>query len=521
MLFRSGESLVNALDTLKEIQEYINTDGTVAETVTSNAATIATLISDKDTVGSVAHSIATQAAIDASTYATQAALAEVKATADEAAVKSEVDAELADKIDSAEITHTSTGVVEGVTKEGTTLKIVVDAFTKEETLTKIDEKITTFTGGESAADVKNALDTYKETNDAAIAALQATDETHSTAIQTHTNAIAAINDANTGILAQAQAYTDLNLQPLTKTVAEHTTAITENTANIASISAKIDNTNDNVTVLSTKVGTLEGELKAKDATLEAEIGALRGTHNALAETVNGNIASIKVLEGNVTTMDAAIAANTANFSNYLTTDATKKAIDDKIAEIGYTDLKAAVTANTTAISAEASRADTEEKRLAGLIQANADNIAVNTSAISANEANIAGLEAAINAVIENEDGTALNSIKELALWVEEHESEVLPQITNNTKAIAANADAISLLNSDDDTKEGSIKKAIKDAFANFEIPVATSETAGLVKASGEVAVDAYGSMSIVQVSTDKLTLGSDTLVLNGGKATTA
>lgn len=50
---------------------------------------------------------------------------------------------------------------------------ITDAYTKEETLDKIAEKITEINGGESAGEVLGQLNSYKETNDANIEALEA------------------------------------------------------------------------------------------------------------------------------------------------------------------------------------------------------------------------------------------------------------------------------------------------------------------------------------------------------------
>lgn len=54
-----------------------------------------------------------------------------------------------------------------------------DAYTKTETDQKISDALAAATGGESAADVKVALDSYKSTNDARVDALEADTHTHS------------------------------------------------------------------------------------------------------------------------------------------------------------------------------------------------------------------------------------------------------------------------------------------------------------------------------------------------------
>lgn len=63
--------------------------------------------------------------------------------------------------------------------KGTTLAEygITDAYTKEETLDKIEEKITEINGGESAGEVLSQLNSYKEINDAAVDTIEAKLET--------------------------------------------------------------------------------------------------------------------------------------------------------------------------------------------------------------------------------------------------------------------------------------------------------------------------------------------------------
>ena len=55
---------------------------------------------------------------------------------------------------------------------------ITDAYTKTEVDTKISDAISSATGGESAASVKAALETYKTNNDARVDALEANTHTH-------------------------------------------------------------------------------------------------------------------------------------------------------------------------------------------------------------------------------------------------------------------------------------------------------------------------------------------------------
>ncbi len=114
----------------------------------------------------------------------------------------------------------------------------------------------------------------------------------------------------------------------------------------------------------------------------------------------------------------------------------------------------------------------------------------------------------LNSAIENNDTETLDSIKELAAWVSEHDTEVLPIIEGHTAAI-------NKLNGDVNTA-GSVAKTVADAIAN--IPAATADTLGLVKTSEEVVANSDGVLGIGQVSTDKLVNGSQELVLCGGNA---
>ena len=55
---------------------------------------------------------------------------------------------------------------------------ITDAYTKTETDKKISDAVATATGGESAASVKTALESYKTSNDARVDALEADTHTH-------------------------------------------------------------------------------------------------------------------------------------------------------------------------------------------------------------------------------------------------------------------------------------------------------------------------------------------------------
>ena len=117
-----------------------------------------------------------------------------------------------------------------------------------------------------------------------------------------------------------------------------------------------------------------------------------------------------------------------------------------------------------------------------------------------------------NGIAELEDQiTALTLQAEgFATTLTDNNSTIVALATN----VKTNTEAIAKLNG---TGDGSVQKIVADAIA--EIPVlgiASTLTAGIVKASEEILVDDDGTMRLGEVSTDKLVEGSKTLVLNGG-----
>jgi hypothetical protein len=113
----------------------------------------------------------------------------------------DVNAELAKKIETGTISHSTDSSPETVTVEGTTLKIVVDSYTKKETLDKIKEKITEINGGESAGEVLSQLNSYKETNNAAIGAINTKNDAQDESIAAINGEITALKTRDTELAA--------------------------------------------------------------------------------------------------------------------------------------------------------------------------------------------------------------------------------------------------------------------------------------------------------------------------------
>lgn len=342
-------------------------------------------------------------------------------------------------------------------------------------------------------------------------------------------------------------------------------------------------------------------LKAQDQTHTSDIAALQQhdrDHTALYETLNGtvathgtDIAGLKTSKADVTVTDglasrisaneAAIktlnettvpainaeVAKKANAADVYTKDEVNaitgtvvegktlvKMIEEAQSAATYDDaaVRELIAANAKAIADEAARADAAEKDNAAdiaanglLISANAEAIAANAKSIGENAEAIATIDATLKAALDN-NGEGLDSIKELASWIEKHgkdASTMAEGITANTNAIAAindgetgilaqatalvnglangavadNTAAIAAIN---DTNAGILAQA--KAYTDAEIaalPAATVEALGLVRYDGTtINKNENNQLYVAKVSTDILEQGSMTLVLNAGSA---
>lgn len=305
------------------------------------------------------------------------------------------------------------------------------------------------------------LDGYTELDERVTAAKKAGDDA-ATAVET-------LKGAEVKANADAIAAVDARLKTVEGASGTHNTDIATLKGNVATLLAEDEKINE-------ELGEINGKI-----TTEAEARAKRD--GELTGLINGNTARLDVIEEKVDLAEG---------------ETVKGYVDGKIAAIKeYDDTEV-----RNLITAEAERADAEEKRIVGLIEAEADRAA---KAEKANADAIAEIDALLNTV-SSED--AITSLKELAIWVEAHETEVLPQIEANKKAIDALGDKV-------DTGDKTVSAYVTDAIAG--IPAATASTLGLVKASNEVTVT-NGVLGLGEVSTDKLVQGTMTLILDGGDA---
>ena len=617
-----GEDVTQAYDTLKEIQDILEgTDGEtidgLIETVDANKQAIAILTGDVSTNGSVDKKIAdavagkantadvvatsdfntfknenTQAITDAKQAAIDDADSKLNAYKGEVTTalagkadasklndyytKSEADNLLDDKadasattealgnkIETAQITHTTTGVTEGVTKEGTALKIVVDAYTKAEVYTKsetdaeITKKITSINGGESAGEVKSELVDYRDALNAEIWGPAATSWTTKTEIDGKTvvtytpkygdssrvdlleSAVGTDKvgeTAATGLYAKvatAQAKADEAAAAVTNL---ENGQVKTNKEDIAAILTRVSNVETQASTNKTDISTLTGTVNGINTIVEG--------HTATLATVNADIIGLKAKDTEFTTIlngkpessegagDAVegLIAKVDKKAN--ATDVyTKGDVDAKVITSGevvrgtadsvsIADNKITVTVNSyTKGEVDNLLANLDQTELEDGINANADAIAVLNGVTAEDATGDTGKSVraiALEEVAKVIDGApeALDTLKEIADWIIDDSTgsaAVVEDIAKHDAILAGFGTA--------EGEVATVKKYVDDAIAAIPTtPIATAETAGIVKASEEVAVASDGKMTITKVSTDVLVQGELELILNGGSA---
>ena len=259
------------------------------------------------------------------------------------------------------------------------------------------------------------------------------------------------------------------------------------------------------------------KLESDDAAHKAEYEALNGIvvkHaediakkadktdvETVASDVGANAEAIRVInEVTIPAVNTEVAkkANKTDLDNYHTKDEVAAIVGD-VAE-GKTlvemidDAKDEATYDDSAvrqlIADEATRAAAAEK-------VNADEIT--------------RIDNALKAAVEN-DGEGLDSIKELATWIEEHGTDA----ADMAEAIEDNANAIAAIN---DAENGILAQA--KTYTNAQIaglPAATAEKLGLVKVDDTTIKADNGVISVKAISTDLLVQGDNQLILCGGSA---
>ena len=454
---------------------------------------------------------------------------------------------------------------------------------------KAEETLSAAQGGssETAASVALALQNYKNENDPKV-------KKNSEDITANANAISAIKDdanvdsfadvvaelakkqdkAESGEAYAYQSYVDTKVNTLKNTEVAAAAALAQEAKTAAgnaqgTADSALTKASNNETEIAgvkatvnahdTTIGTHTTDianLKAHDSAHTALYEALKGTVDEHTSSIAGKAeqTALDAVSAKVATNEAAISsindvkipgieqnvAKKANIADvYSKTDAdnqflakaekyddtaVKKLISDEAARAD-----AAEKVNAKAISDEVSRAAGEEARIEGLVTAEVTRA---KAAEEKNAADIVAINALLNTISDSDD---ITSLKELALWVEEHGEDAAAM----ADAISNNADAIkAIYNVVDGTASGVLvdeiarveKKADDNAAAILAINHGTTgilalanaytdeKIANVPVADGETIVATDKKLSVAKVSTDVLEMGEIELVLYGGKA---
>lgn len=371
--------------------------------------------------------------------------------------------------------------------------IFANTYSKAELNALLDE----IEGGstESAASVARQLDEYKTSNNQRVANIEAQ-------VGKDVNG----EEPATGLF--------LEVDEARKVADEAKSASTKNAGDITALTGQLATTNTNVSSNTTAIGAINTTITTD---LTPRVAALEGADQVIEEKIAEHTEAIKginettipALQGVVNTKAAQTDVDAINTKIGTVTEG--KTVVDMINEVAgtidfspyaKTEDVAKTYATITALNEEVARADAAEK-------ANAKAVAdLAAGAVKKNTDDIAAINALLNTV-DSED--TITSLKELAIWVEEHDTEVIPVINEHTEAIETLEGKMTAV-------ETAVNTTLPSAIAQALVDAKAYTDEKMVKADGTSIVNNEGTFSVGAVSTDNLVQGTMTLVLNGGDA---
>lgn len=368
---------------------------------------------------------------------------------------------------------------------GEGLKLTAGAFSVD--TTKIATK-------ESVDSHISDFDTYKAANDTKIAGIDTSIATIKTDLGKSTIAHAAEGVAEgitaTGatlkivVDAYTKAETDAAIDADVKVVNDVLTAYkTTNDEAVAAVKNDITALQGRVGATETDIGTLKTDVA--DVKEKAETNATDITNLSATVDKKANAADVYTKTATDTAIAEAVAAGA-----YDDTALTKK-VDDEVLRA-----KAAEGANANAIATEKGRVDGLTTTVSGL------NTKVETLVGEDVDKSVRAISAEEVAKIVADAPEDYDTLKEIAEY-----------IASDKTGAATMSNDIAALKTKVDTGEQTVSAYVAAQIAG--IPIATTTTLGLVKASTEITISEAGVLGLGAVSTDKLVQGTMPLVLNG------
>lgn len=433
-----------------------------------------------------------------------------------------------------------------------------EVYTKSEVYTKgeadqaIADKISEVNGGESAGEVLGQLNAYKKIVNMEVWGDEA--GTGDEAGNSRIDNLASKIDALEKVGAQANVIEAVKVNgtalPITDKAVDVTIPVkfsdlTDDSGfndRITAAKAQADKAVDDAAAADTKAVANAGEIVKHAARIET-LETAKNDHETriiklenadtqhaaefatLKELAEGHTAEIakKANTTDLNSVSASVSANTDAIKAInettipgLNTEIAKKADQTALDNYHTKSEIAAITGTVPAdktlvqmIADAKSEATYDDTEVRGLITAEAERAA---AAEQANADEIARVNGVLVAALEN-DKEGLDSIKELADWINTHGSEAATM----AEAISENTNAIAAINHTDTGILAQAKAHTNAAIA--ALPAATAEALGLVKYDDvTIKMNDSQQLYVAKVSTDILEQGSMTLVLNGGSA---
>lgn len=395
---------------------------------------------------------------------------------------------------------------------------------------KAQEVLDSATGGssESAASVKQQLDSYKALNDPKVNALLAEvygalteDKTeYDYAADSRIDALEKANAAQDTSIAAADAK---GAQGITDAAAAKSIA-DKNAADITALTSQLGTTNTNVSGLTTRLAALEEEV-GTDAT--SRIDALEGSTQALSGTVTTQGTDIATLKNTtIPALESLIQSNTDKFTNYSTTEQMNSAINDAVAD--------KITAEALSPYLKSADADSKFATITSvetIYKVGEDGVEATgllAEEITRAKAEEKKLDDAIKLLTDGAGTDEIDSVKELIDYVNAHGATVdgINARLDGHDALLAGIGGVD--------QPTTVIDAIQSAVNNLEpLSIATAEKLGGIKSAADTVVDEEttavtanavyvdnetGVGNVKAITTDILVNGVEEFVIYGGNA---
>ena len=410
-----------------------------------------------------------------------------------------------------------------------------EVYTKGETDNKIDAKIASVTGGESAADVKAGLESYRDAINQEIWGADAAGWTTTVDEEDKTKVV---YEPNYGKVSRIDTLEN-KVGQLESTDEAHTQSINDHSTRIGALETGVNDLQSGLSTVSGAYTTLNNKVTNEVAPKVEALDITINGESGLVSTVAGHSTKLSGLETKDTELAGKIQANTDKFADYYTKteeDAAHKELSDAIKNV---DLSSRVSVSAfeayqTTVSTELAKkavasevaASFETVNTEVAKKADKDSVYDKTTADATfvKSANFESLvDARVNTLIDGANSAdTITNVTNLIEFVNTNAGTVAQLVTD----VKANGDALEAQAALIEANDAAIK-ANASSISSLATVVETGLAAATVHTSTEIEVvartgdDETGvALNIKEVNVNKLvqTTG-DILILNGGSAT--